>query len=195
MSPFASQEQALAHAQNLVTALSETLRDAIEGPSRVAGQAGDPLTVMTDEQWGRVGRPDFDRENPADYEWRASLVAERAAEAHDCIGEPRHGSSQLFHGRVCRLALEILRLVQCPSRFFQRLRHTRVLHSSSSSVGDAPAVTGARNSAADSTEEEPHSLADLADDLSRVVEGLRHLATEEEWAKVSPRRYHSWEVL
>lgn len=55
------------------------------------------------------------------------------------------------------------------------------IHGSSSLVGGASAVTGAGSSTPDPTEGEPPCLADLADDLARVVEGLRGLAGEQAW--------------
>jgi hypothetical protein len=55
-------------------------------------------------------------------------------------------------------------------------------HDSSSSVGGgAPADAGAGCGDPDSTEGEPPSLAALADDLDRVVAGLRGLVAEQAW--------------
>lgn len=179
MNQFASQEQALAHAQRLAAELSEALREAIkgagpaemdtrgtipEGSTHVGNQTGSPVSVLTHEDM------DLLRQGVVEAFLKGS---DRGGDVPNGLceeGQKVHHFDLFSSSKLCQPRRDVLVKGVC---------NGCVAHDSSSSVGDAPAVTGADSSASDPTEEDPPSLADLADDLSRVVEGLRRLSTGE----------------
>jgi hypothetical protein len=222
MNQFASQEQALAHAQRLATELGEALREAVKGagPAEMGTRGTIPEgSGAMSEQIDvpilkgicfKLGKPSFRFRSLTKL---IELLAAPFEPEQDRRARPNKDmvDGPLVSGFV-RLSEHELRSTSGIENarkdalgddgrniLDENVHETRdshlSVHDSSSSVGGASAVTGAGSSTSDPTEGEPPSLADLADDLSRVVEGLRRLATEEEWAKASPRRYHPGKVF